>query len=111
LSSCSDESFIEFTASSPGESPIVNCDKRKSSLDRNSKVLAAKNVGIDKVVVDSDDESNDESDDEEDWDEIDQANVDDDDFHEKMTVIILPIKFTKKILLEFFFISIQIKVY
>ena len=69
MSSCSDESFIEFTASSPGESPVVvTCDK--------SKYIGSRVI----EVVDSDDESDEDSEaaDNEEFDENEQsdANVD-----------------------------------
>ena len=81
MSSCSDESFIEFTASSPGESPVViNCDRaKKISFERGND---------DDDDVDSDDESDesDDDDDEEEWDEVDQSDPDVEQFSEGMPV-------------------------
>jgi hypothetical protein len=88
LSSCSDESFIEFTASSPGESPVINCDRSKKKPGTPLEVGVAVVGDVDSDDdddADSDDESNGDNDDE-DWDEIDQTNVDDDEFNQRMLV-------------------------
>jgi hypothetical protein len=66
----------------PGESPtVVNCDRKSSS---STKTVEKPKFDVN---VDSDDESEESEDDEDDdWDEIDDANVDDEEFNEKMTV-------------------------